>query len=695
MQDAPADQQPPQAGQADPPGRVIYISALEGTAQLATADTGELTPATLNWPLTTGMHLTVALGARTELHGGTKVLRLLGPANLDVTLLDDTNTQVALTEGSLSLRVRELQPDERIEIDTPQLALVATQPGEYRVDVDPASNTTRVTVHMGAATVYGETGQSATCPERQQTTYSGRALTAGQRVTVTARDALDQWAAQRDALEEKSVSAQYVSRAVPGYQLLDNNGQWAQDQTYGAVWYPTVSDPEWAPYRYGRWSWVEPWGWTWVDDAPWGFAPAHYGRWTQIGLRWAWVPGPIATPLYAPAVVGFVGGDGFGVAVDTGLPAVAWFPIGPGEYWQPSYRVSSHYLSRVNTWHGRPVMRPASGSYRFQRHPGAISGSFGGGRSGRFASGSRLPSGALNQSRLMSPASRGARGPMNAGMGSRPANRPSMVSAPGSRGAGMGGGMQNRPNFGNNRQGANMGGGGMQNRPNFGNNRQGAGMGGNNMQNRSSLGNRPGNGMGNNMQNRPNFGNNRQGASMGGSTLQNRSSLGNRPSNGMGNNMQNRPNFNNNNRQGASMGGSTLQNRSSLGNRPGNGMGNNMQNRPNFNNNRSNGNMGSGSTLQNRSSMGSRPNMGNTTQSRPTLNNNRSSGNVGSTMQNRSSMGSRPSMGNTTQSRPTFNNNRSSGSMNVQSRPTINNSSRPAAGGGGGSSSGRSNHRSH
>ena len=24
-----------------------------------------------------------------------------------------------------------------------------------------------------------------------------------------------------------------------------------------------------------------PWGWTWVDDAPWGFAPFHYGRWVN------------------------------------------------------------------------------------------------------------------------------------------------------------------------------------------------------------------------------------------------------------------------------------------------------------------------------------------------------------------------------------------------------------------------------
>ena len=33
-------------------------------------------------------------------------------------------------DGSVSLRVRQLRPGERVEVDTPQLAVVATQPGE-------------------------------------------------------------------------------------------------------------------------------------------------------------------------------------------------------------------------------------------------------------------------------------------------------------------------------------------------------------------------------------------------------------------------------------------------------------------------------------------------------------------------------------------------------------------------------------
>ena len=54
---------------------------------------------------------------------------------------------------------------------------------------------------------------------------------------------------------------------------------------YGTVWFPHVTIVGWAPYRYGHWAWISPWGWTWVDDAPWGFAPFHYGRWVFVARR--------------------------------------------------------------------------------------------------------------------------------------------------------------------------------------------------------------------------------------------------------------------------------------------------------------------------------------------------------------------------------------------------------------------------
>ena len=368
--------------QADPPARVAYVSAAEGAVQIAT-DGQRFAPATINWPVTTGTRLVTDPNARAELHGGWTAVRLTGHADLSVTVLDDDTAQFALMDGTASVRVRQLQPGERVEIDTPHLAVVASQAGEYRVDVDPRADTTRVTVHAGVATVYGEAGQSTTVGQRQQALFTGRNLQPLQRGGVAVRDGFDQWVAQRDALEDRSASARYVPRDVPGYQQLDAYGEWAQDATYGPVWYPQVTVADWAPYRYGRWAWVEPWGWTWVDDAPWGFAPSHYGRWAQIGPRWAWVPGSFGPrPVYAPALVAFVGGDNWSVAL--GSPGAAWFPLAPGEYWRPHYHASDRYHRGLN-W-GRERVRPPAEGYHFHRRPNAVTYSpadqFGGGPRG-------------------------------------------------------------------------------------------------------------------------------------------------------------------------------------------------------------------------------------------------------------------------------------------------------------------------
>ncbi len=56
------------------------------------------------------------------------------------------------------------------------------------------------------------------------------------------------------------------------------------------------------------------------------------------------------TPLYAPALVAWVGGGGFSVSFSFGnAAAIGWFPLGPREPYFPSYNVSSDYFGRVNS----------------------------------------------------------------------------------------------------------------------------------------------------------------------------------------------------------------------------------------------------------------------------------------------------------------------------------------------------------
>jgi Family of unknown function (DUF6600) len=168
---------------------------------------------------------------------------------------------------------------------------------------------------------------------------------------AAARDAFDDFCRDRDRREERAESINNVSPTVIGWEDLDEYGYWRVHGTYGQVWAPRRVVPGWVPYRFGHWVWIEPWGWTWIDDAPWGFAPFHYGRWVFLDGSWCWIPGPIRVrAVYAPALVVFIGG-GPGLhhyyRVGIGL-GVAWFPLGPREVYIPPYRVSRVYVTKVN-----------------------------------------------------------------------------------------------------------------------------------------------------------------------------------------------------------------------------------------------------------------------------------------------------------------------------------------------------------
>ncbi|CAN7443339.1 FecR protein [Trinickia sp. LjRoot230] len=346
------------AGQSvDPPGRVARLNYMAGTVTTEPAGASDWSYASLNRPLTTGDQLWNDANARSELHIGSTAVRLGASTNLDVLNLDDTNAQLKVTQGTLSTRVRELAPGSSYEIDTPNVALAATQAGDYRIDVAPDGSTTTVTVRRGQLNAYGDNGQMPLAAG-QQITFSGTNLQTAASTEAPPPDAFDQWAAARDAAADRSASARYVSREMPGYEDLDANGTWRNDPQYGSVWVPSAVPTGWAPYHDGHWAWVAPWGWTWVDDAPWGFAPYHYGRWAYVQSSWCWVPGPMASapPVYAPALVAFVGGGGGGSSWSVGLtiggaaaPGVAWFPLGPGEVWRPRYGGwSPRYFERVN-----------------------------------------------------------------------------------------------------------------------------------------------------------------------------------------------------------------------------------------------------------------------------------------------------------------------------------------------------------
>ncbi|MGA9938940.1 MAG: DUF6600 domain-containing protein [Candidatus Acidiferrales bacterium] len=353
------------ATQADPPGRVARLNYIQGSVSLQPAGTQDWIDANPNRPLTTGDNLWADQDSRGELHVGSSVLRLSGQTGISFLNLNDQVTQLQLAQGSLYVRVRELGEGEAFEVDTPNLAFSILRPGQYRVNVDPNGGATIIEVWGGSGSVTGG-GQAFTLNPGQAFSFSGTDQLTYDAQPLPGRDDFDSWCASRDQREDQSASARYVSRDVIGYNDLDDYGAWSNDPQYGSVWVPNGVAADWAPYHYGHWVFVAPWGWTWVEDEPWGFAPFHYGRWAVIGGRWGWVPGPVGVgvvvggpivrPMYAPALVGFVGGGGFSLSIAIGGGAgVAWFPLGPRDVWVPSYHCSALYVQHVNVYNTRVV----------------------------------------------------------------------------------------------------------------------------------------------------------------------------------------------------------------------------------------------------------------------------------------------------------------------------------------------------
>jgi len=283
---------------------------------------------------------------RAELQLDGSLLRLSQNTGCSFLNLSDNATQVQLTAGTLLVRVRRLDENETYEIDTPNLAFSVLRPGLYKIAVNENGDATVVIARSGEGEVTGA-GAAYTIHARDSYIFSGTDQLYATREDRVDQDQFDAWADSRDRRWENSRSEHYVSDDVIGYQDLGEYGAWRQTSDYGYAWFPRTAEPDWAPYRYGHWDYIEPWGYTWVEDEPWGFAPFHYGRWVNYEGTWGWVPAPpraesvaYERPVYAPALVVWVGGV---AGAD-----VAWFALGPREVYVPSYPVSRNYVERVN-----------------------------------------------------------------------------------------------------------------------------------------------------------------------------------------------------------------------------------------------------------------------------------------------------------------------------------------------------------
>ena len=341
---------------ADVPGRVGRIAYLSGDVQFYSESDANWHQAYLNQPVTSRNSLYTGDGGRAEISVGSTALALGPDSQVDIQQLDDQTLNANVVRGRVAVRVRRFDAGDAYNLAVPGADFALLKPGRYRIDALPEG--TGITVFSGQA--------SAGTSDGAVPVNAGNALRALQSTSdpdgplrfsyaSPAPSALDEWFVAREARFREGQAARYVSPHMTGYEDLDTNGRWSSDADYGPVWYPTTHvHADWVPYRYGRWVYVAPWGYTWIDDAPWGFAPFHYGRWVEVSGRWGWCPGAyVARPVYAPALVGFYGGSHFSASFSNGggyasAPAVGWYPLAPWQRYEPHYTQNVTYIRQVN-----------------------------------------------------------------------------------------------------------------------------------------------------------------------------------------------------------------------------------------------------------------------------------------------------------------------------------------------------------
>lgn len=317
--------------------RVARVSLLAGDVSLRRVGSDKWERAVVNTPLVEGDRLATGSAARVEIQIDSRNFVRVGEyATLDIVTLRSEGVALSLPEGTATLRLARFERDrEYFEIDAPATTVAAQAKGLYRLDVDKDGRVRVAVREGGRARLYSENSGFTLRDGRVAETVfrTGSNEADWEFSEVRPFDNWDTWVDEREryllARLRYDDRERYYDNQVVGGEELDAYGDWVQTHDYGYVWRPRTTVVNnyynWAPYRYGHWSWCPPYGWTWVGDEPWGWAPYHYGRWVYVDNYWSWAPrgyyGYNHRSWWRPALVAFVN-----IHLSFG-DQVCWYPL--------------------------------------------------------------------------------------------------------------------------------------------------------------------------------------------------------------------------------------------------------------------------------------------------------------------------------------------------------------------------------
>ena len=354
--------------------RVARISFVIGDVQIRRADSQDWEVAVLNLPVVEGDEIATDGNGRVEIQFNSDThLRVAENSQIKFVGLQDSGIALSVPLGTVVIHSSEFDGSRSFfEIDAPKTTIAIQRAGTYRIEAGvPDSLEVIVSATDGGeARVYSADAGFTIKNGRRAKIFVGGSQ-AGEWETAEAErfiDEFDKWALDRDAIIAQRLKDayydQYYDRDVYGAEDLNDYGEWIHTKKYGYVWRPYSSSVSqytaWSPYRYGHWRWIPPYGWTWVNDEPWGWATYHHGRWVWDNGSWYWTPYGYyrnARSWWHPAlvVIRILGGN------------VCWYPL-PYNYGYYDY--NSYYYSQHRRRRGRN--HNGSGNGGWNQNPTAV-----------------------------------------------------------------------------------------------------------------------------------------------------------------------------------------------------------------------------------------------------------------------------------------------------------------------------------
>mgnify|MGYP003693905113 CR=1 FL=1 len=269
---------------------------------------------------------------RAEVDYGGGQFRLAGDTNVHVSRLDDRQLALFIAQGRLIVRVRAQDPGEATRIDTPNAQVTLTRPGSIastsrRIGRRPRLSCARAKPKSRSP---NEAAAGASGPDRcaspaRDARHLERAVCARASTASTPGARIATGATSAARLGDLRVAARWSAR-----RSRPSTDRGRPTPEYGPVWFPNDRRAGLGalPRRLlgrgrrhgGRRGWTARHGATRRSTTVAGRSSAAAGDGVPAGY--------IARPVWAPALVAWYGGPGWGLRRSRRRPLYGWVPLG-------------------------------------------------------------------------------------------------------------------------------------------------------------------------------------------------------------------------------------------------------------------------------------------------------------------------------------------------------------------------------